>query len=159
MTVRKIDSLDDIISRKWTLAQAFAYFGAVATNRVWSWSARSPDERTIVLTLWEDRVDRTSGRLIYDTMRHPKLHIWRDKLGNRDRIKNLQLAYGHPDVQVRAVIIKAKDLEARTRSIVSRYPHPRLFLTITQFNPETGEFRAEETNKKEGADTYRPNSI
>jgi hypothetical protein len=132
------------VAENWTLAQSFAFFGAVATNRVWSWSARSADEKTVVLTLWEDEITRDSGRIIYDMRNHPKRETWQKKLGNRDRTKNLALAYGNPEVTVRAVRIKAADTKARTRSIVNRYPDPALYLKITHFDPQTGEFRAEE---------------
>ena len=128
---------------KWTLAKAFAYFGATATNHVWGWSARSPDEKIVVLTLWEDEITYEGGRLVYDMRNHPERVHWENARGNRDRIKNLILAFGNPDVQVRAVRVKAKDVKAIPRSIAVRWPDADLFLRITHLNTASGEFRAE----------------
>jgi len=42
------------MAAKWTRADAFAYFGAQGKNPRWSWSARSADGKTVVLTMWQD---------------------------------------------------------------------------------------------------------
>ena len=132
------------MNERWTLAKAFAFFGATATNHVWSWSARSADEQTVVLTLWEDQITYEGNRLVYDMRNHPSLSHWQKALGNRDRIKNLILAFNNTDVKVRAVRVTAKDVNASPRSIAARRPDKNLLLRITHLDTVTGEFRAEE---------------
>jgi hypothetical protein len=131
------------MTEQWTLAKAFAFFGATATNHVWSWSARSTDEQTVVLTLWEDQITYEGNRLVYDMRNHPSLSHWQKALGNRDRIKNLILAFNNTDVKVRAVRVTAKDVNADPRSIAARRPEKNLLLRITHLDTVTGEFRAE----------------
>ncbi|MBF9234617.1 hypothetical protein [Microvirga alba] len=45
---------------------AFAYFGAAGRNPRWSWSARSPDGKTVVVTMWKDLITYENGTAIYD---------------------------------------------------------------------------------------------
>jgi hypothetical protein len=49
------------------LAEAFAHFGAAGKNQRWSWSARSADGRTVVLTVWKDGLNYTRKPIVYDT--------------------------------------------------------------------------------------------
>src|ERR1019366_2706519 len=48
--------------KKWGLAEAFAHFGATGRNQRWSWSARSADGKTVVITLWRDGRNYTVER-------------------------------------------------------------------------------------------------
>jgi len=128
---------------RWTLRDAFGYFGAVAVNPRWSWSARSPDGRTVVLNWWKDEITRDGGRLIYDNRGHPRLDEWRGRHGNRDQIRNFVWAREHCDNLFRVVWCEARDVKASVRTVAARYPDKDLWMRLTNLNEKTGEFRAE----------------
>jgi hypothetical protein len=132
------------MAENWTLTKAFAFFyGVRARNPLWGWSARSPDGRTVVITLWEDEITRDGNTVIADMFGHERLHLWTDKLGNRDRIKNLVWARDRCDGLFRVVMTVAKDTKARPRAIAKCYPHKTLVMKLIKLNENTGEFRAE----------------
>ena len=127
----------------WTQTAAFAYFGAVATNIQWSWSARSPDLKTVVLTWWMHEIVRDGPKLIYDMRDHSLLNEWRGRHGNRDRIKNLTCARDHCNRLFRVVWCEAREPNARIPKAVRRWPDKDLWMRLTELNETTGEFRAE----------------
>ena len=67
-----------------TREQAFAAFGAKLRNVQWSWSARSPDGGTVVITAWQDYFRRDPRYLYWarELMEfkpariHPRLLNW-----------------------------------------------------------------------------------
>ena len=61
--------------------KAFAHFGAAGRNHVWSWSARSPDGKTIVLTLWDDQFNRTAFPITYSNYGSDDLALWTGQIG------------------------------------------------------------------------------
>jgi hypothetical protein len=126
----------------WTLVKAFDHFGATAANARWAWSARNADGTTIVLTLWDDEIDDDGTTVTADFFNRPNLPVWKDRLGNRDRIKNLRLARDCAGGLFRVVIVTAKDPRAVPRSIIRRCPHPTLVMRLDRLNETTGEFRA-----------------
>ena len=130
------------MSRKMTLRDAFAVFGAKARNPRWSWSARSPDGRTVVLTLWEDDF-RPDGTV--DMFGQAECRKWRGKPGNQERIENLIYARDHCDRRFRVVRLTPKQGMRPPRSTgatAQRYPDPTLVMELTELDPHTGEFRA-----------------
>ena len=49
------------------LADAFDYFGVCRKNPRWSWSGRSLDGETVVLTLWKDQITGLKKRpVVFD---------------------------------------------------------------------------------------------
>jgi hypothetical protein len=135
-----------VFAEKWTLAKAFAYFdGAVPRNPRWSWSARSPDGGTVVLTLWADQIVDDGQNVTVDCYGHIHLPAWKDALGNKERISNLAWARDHCEGLFRVVMVVAADPEAKPRSIRKRYPDTKLVMRLISLNEETGEFRAEGT--------------
>jgi hypothetical protein len=126
----------------WTKRSAFGHFGAVAKNHVWSWSARSPDGKTIVLALWEDMFDEEDGQLIYDTFGHKDLEMLRTGNGNKDRVHNLEHARDACGGRFRVVKVTAKDTEAHPRDVLRRHPDETLVMEIVGFDPYSGAFRA-----------------
>jgi hypothetical protein len=54
----------------WTKADAFAYFGARVRNPRWGWSGRSPDGRTVVVTLREDESHDDGKTVVVDMFGH-----------------------------------------------------------------------------------------
>lgn len=129
--------------KNWTLKDAFGHFGAVAKNPRWSWSARSADAKTVVLTWWTDETRYDGDRLIFDMVNHPRLDIWRGRKGNRDRIRNLKLARDNCDGLFRIVWCKARDTKADVREATERWPDNDLRMRLTFLDENTGEFRAE----------------
>ena len=131
------------MAEHWTKASAFAYFdGATARNPRWSWSARSPDGRTVVLGLWKDEINCDGETVVADMFNHERLHLWTGKLGNRERIENLIWARDRCNGLFRVAITVAKDPKAYPRSIAKCYPHRTLVMKLVKLNEDTGEFRA-----------------
>jgi len=127
-----------------TLEKSFAHFdGAVARNPRWSWSARSPNGETVVITLWEDEISDDGHTITADLYNHKDLDLWKDLPGNRARIEDLKWARENCDGEFRVVKLVAKDIAAFPRSIARRYPDPKLVMKLIRLNEETGEFRAE----------------
>jgi hypothetical protein len=127
-----------------SVKDAFGYFGAVPANRQWSWSARSPDGSTVVITWWKDQETRRKGKLVYDTRNDPNLAEWRNRHGNRDRIRNLAHARDHCGGLFRIVWTKARDPNEPVRQTVERYPDETLQMRLIELREQTGEFLAEE---------------
>jgi hypothetical protein len=125
------------------LAEAFAHFGAAGKNQRWSWSARSADGSTVVLTAWKDRLDYTGKPIVYDTFKRPNLNEWKGLSGNRERLDNLIYARDHCEGRFRVVIVVAEDVNASPRKIARCYPQDKLLMKITKMDEQTGEFRAE----------------
>jgi hypothetical protein len=127
----------------WTVAGAFGFFGTVPTNIAWSWSARSPDGKTVAITWWKDEIGHDpSGKLVCDTRNHPMLSLWQGRLGNRERIENLAWARDHCDGLFRVVWCKANYTGARVRKAIERYPDKDLWMRLKSLNKSTGEFYA-----------------
>lgn len=122
-----------------TLTAAFAYFGATVRNPRWSWSAVTPDEQTVILTMWEDRIMPDGSVDFFDG---PHAAHWQKQIGNRFRIKDLQTARANCDGQFRIVRVTAADVDARPRKIVARSPDPDVIMKVTKLDPSTGEFAA-----------------
>jgi hypothetical protein len=91
------------MSRKMTLSESFAFFGASGANSRWSWSARSEDGKTVVITLWSDRLTYRGSEVTYDDV-HVDTRAWKDRPGNKERIENLKWARDNCDGLFKAVI-------------------------------------------------------
>jgi hypothetical protein len=128
--------------KRWGKNEAFAHFGAVGTNSVWSWSARSADGKTVVVTLWRDGLNFANKPIVCDTFNRADLPLWKDSPGNRERIDNLIWAREHCNSLFRVVITVAKDVTAYPREIEDCYPKDDWVMKLTDLNEETGEFRA-----------------
>ncbi len=132
---------------KWTLAKSFSHFGAAGTNPRWSWSARSADGKTVVMTLWDDLLDYSNQPITYSTVGAERLPECMDQPGNRERLENLKWARDHCDGMFRVVITRAVDVGAHPREIAECFPQDRLLMRITDLNEETGEFAAVNVGK------------
>jgi hypothetical protein len=119
---------------------AFAVYGAVPRNAVWSWSARSPDGKTVALTLWKDEFDYKSRPVRYSTFGKSGRPEWADRNGNLERIENLRWARDFCDGLFRVVIVEAVDPKVSPRSIKRAYPQENLTMKLDGFDEETGEF-------------------
>jgi hypothetical protein len=133
------------MSKKLGLGECFKQYGAHGRNPRWSWSARSEDGKTVVLTLWKDHISVSNGITVYDSFDPTGHAAWIDTPGNRERLENLKWARDNCDGLFRVVITVAKDETAIPRSIAECYPRPNLIMRITDLNEKTGEFRAVST--------------
>ncbi len=126
-----------------SLAGAFADFGARAANPRWGWAAMSEDGKTIVLTLWADTIRRDGESVIYDVRARGDLDAWRDRHGNRDRLRKLIQARDHCKGLFRAVHVEAVDTKSGTRRTRKRYEaDDRLVMHLIDLDETTGEFLA-----------------
>ena len=124
------------------LAEAFKRAGVVAKNQRWSWSARSSDGNTVVMTLWKDLLDYRVRPIVYSTFDRENLAVWVDRPGNRERLENLIWARDHCDGLFRVVITTAKNVRADTREIEDAHYQERMIMKLVDLNEQTGEFRA-----------------
>lgn len=53
-----------LMSKKWTHTTAFQFYGTEPRNTMWSWSARSEDPKTVVVTLWKDELIGRAGKMV-----------------------------------------------------------------------------------------------
>jgi hypothetical protein len=125
-----------------TLSECFARYGARGKNPRWSWSARSADGETVVLTLWADLIKRgPGGTIIYDNF-DPDGGTWIERPGNRERLENLIHCRDQCEGRFRVVITKARDVKAVPRTIEDCFPREDIVMQISELNERTGEFRA-----------------
>ncbi|KRF21000.1 hypothetical protein ASG90_00865 [Nocardioides sp. Soil797] len=122
-----------------TLAEAFEFFGTFPDNPRWSWSAVSPDSKTVAVTVWENEVG-VDGAV--DFFGHAGLADWVSKPGNRERIRNLKVARDHCGGLFHVIWVTARDLNERPWTIAGRYPEERFMMKLIDLNETTGEFSA-----------------
>jgi hypothetical protein len=124
------------------LSACFNYFGAAPAPRHFSGSAISHDGKTVVVTMWEDELERQNDRVTYQS-RYPPITQGQSNRANKKWIANLKWARDHCDSPVRVVVLVAKNPQARPKTLHSCYPHDTLVMRITHFDTRTGAFRAE----------------
>ena len=130
--------------KSWGLAGAIAHFGAAGKNPRWSWSGRSADGTTVVITLWRDLIRRQDGRIVYDNFERAQEPnpSWIRRPGNRERLENLLWARDHCDGYFKVVVVVAKDTNAEPREIAECYPQDRLRMRLERIDEASGRFRA-----------------
>ncbi len=122
--------------------EAYAALGAALKNERWAWSGHGEDEATIVVTLWADKLREVPGGFRYDLFDAPDLDVWRGKRGNRERIRDLQLARDRADGLFRVVIGRANDSgDAMLEGSV--YEVSDIVMRLIDLDEATGEFSAE----------------
>lgn len=103
-------------------------------------SARTPDGKAVVATLWQDEFERRGGRLIYarsasDYGEHDS------RPGFHEMMENLTWARDHCDGLFRVIIAIAKDTTARPRSIKECFPS-EMVMRLESIDTNTGAFVA-----------------
>lgn len=129
--------------KKWRALEAFEHLGAQSGDR-YAWSAQSPDGSITVLTLWQDEIQDDGRSVRADFFNHPKLEIWGKQRRNASRKRHLQHVWDG-DRQFRVVMLQADDVDATPRSTAKRWPEDHLTMTLLDYDPATGAFRAEGT--------------
>jgi hypothetical protein len=122
--------------------EAFAHYGVVLKNDVWSWSGVAPNGE-VVLSLWKDQFNYRSKPISWSNENDPSFSEWKDSLGNIERIENLKIARNKAGGRFRVVVISAIDMEEYPRSIKDAYPRPNMIMKLTNFDETTGKFGAE----------------
>lgn len=130
------------MTKKWGLNSAFGSYGVTLKNPRWSWSGRSEDGSTVVMTFWQDEFTNVPKRMSYNTF-GKATELWTNRQGNLERIENLKWARDRCDGLVRVVITVAEDTKASVRSIRSCHPQPNLRMRILELDETSGEFSAE----------------
>jgi hypothetical protein len=93
--------------------------------------------------MWADKIRREGDAIVYGEVRSSNLHVWQNRLGNRDRIKKLQHAQDKCAGLFRAVIVEAVDTEEGTRSTRKNYiADENLVMKLERLDANTGEFVA-----------------
>ena len=126
--------------KKWTHKACFQFFGTEPTNPRWSWSARSPDGKTVAVTFWQDRFQ--DGGTIYTSTVHAGDERWLASPGRAELLRNLAWARDYYSGDIRIIIAIPKDPDASPRSIKECFPHPQLKMRVTHLNESIGEFVA-----------------
>jgi hypothetical protein len=126
------------MTKSWTKTEAFEYFRAKQKNPRWSWSARSEDGKTVVLTLWQDHFIDGGRKYLAQG-----ITTIETRLGHLELMENLRWAIDHCDGVVRAVMAVAVDTKADPRSIAKCFPHPTLKMKIVKFEPDKKRFLLE----------------
>ena len=129
------------MTKRWTKTEAFAEFNAQVSNPRQSWSARSTDGKTVVLTFWKDYFSYRSKPISYIDDKFPDCVV--QSPGNRERIYNIKWAIEHCGGVVSVVFVKARDETSIPREIEECYPQKKPKMRITKFNETTGYFQAE----------------
>lgn len=127
---------------KMTRTEAFAHFGAQLRNVGWSWSARTADDKTVILALWSDRFSWQARPVRYDDYRSKVDQTWIDRPGNRERLENLVWARDKCDGLFRVVMVTPKDKQSDPREIDESFPRDDIVMKIIDLSEATGEFRA-----------------
>jgi len=104
---------------KWTHTAAFEHFRTKPRNVYWSWSARSEDGKTVVVTLWQDEIKRSEKGLVYSRQ---KGQVSDTRPGMRELMENLAWARDNCEGKVSVIIAIAKNINANERSIAECFP-------------------------------------
>lgn len=126
---------------KWTVIDAFAALGTTTRNR-FAWSAQSEDRAVTALTLWEDEISDDGATVIADSFDSLSLELWKNSPRNKTRIRHLRDVWDG-DRTFRVVMLQARNPGAHPRKTKARWPDVGLTMNLQEFNPVTGEFRAD----------------
>lgn len=124
-----------------SLAKSFAKFNVNLKNPRQSWSGRSDDGTTVVITLWRPGLKGKPFRYVSHSGTDSEI-TWTDTFGNRERLENLIWAEEHCAGCFRAVVIVPKDETAEKWEIAKSWPIEHV-MRITSLNRKNGEFNAE----------------
>lgn len=108
---------------------AFASFGTKLRNPQWSWSARSPDGHTVAATFWQDLFDRR--RYVFPALSAAE----RARPGFRELVENLTWARDRLGGQVRPVMTRAEDANAKVRKVARSWPRPDITMQLVEARP------------------------
>jgi hypothetical protein len=129
------------MAKKWTHTAAYKHFGTKPKNVQWSWSARSDDGKTVVVTLWQDRFKRRNNHLSYESLGFDPGNP-DTRPGFRELMENLTWAQSHCGGQFKVITAIAKDITAEPRSIQECFP-TKMVMRLTHLDVTKGAYSAE----------------
>lgn len=121
------------MKRRYTHTDAFGSFGVVPKNTYWSWSGRSPDGKTVVVTLWDHELGMLHGRYSVEGK------IDMSKLGGRELFENLKWALDHCNGRVHVIRAFARDPGAEKLKIKDCEP-ASFTMKVAYLDLETGTY-------------------
>lgn len=127
------------MARTCTRTQAFRFYGTKPRNSNWSWSARSEDGKTVVLSLWKDEFKGPVGAMVYD---RPSTADWHDGPGKQQFFRDLAWAVAHCGGIVRVILV-IRDPREPGR-VLECYPQKNWLMRVTHLDREAGAFRLEQ---------------
>jgi hypothetical protein len=132
---------EDKMADRWTRSAAFRFYNAKPSNLNWSWSARSADGKTVVVTLWKHEFRGPAGKMVYA---RSGLGNWHDGNGSRTFIKDLVWSLANCAGIVRVIVVTRDWSVSPCVRTAECYPQKNLMMRITHVDLETGAFRLEQ---------------
>jgi|GEM_PF-6057386 len=120
--------------------KAYAHFDITLKNVRWSW-AGCADSGRVAVGIWEDEYYNDQNPQ-YSCIGHPRLHLWRGRHGNRERIDILKKVWAKQDRSFHVVMMTAKDNSKEPRQTKKAEPMP-FKMRLISLDQNTGEFSAE----------------
>lgn len=122
--------------------KSFGAFGVTLKSVRGDWSGISSDRKVVALALWGNELNYKTNPISYDCFDRPDYAEWGGLPGNTSRKEHIQHAISECGSIFRVVIGHAKDKSQKINGHADYNPQLKLFMKITEFNVETGEFRA-----------------
>ena len=125
------------------LSDCFSVFDARMWNTRQAWSGISEDRKTVVITLWQDKIKILGDRLVFSTEVEGDLKVWKARLGHKWRMKHIRYALDKCGGRFRAILLFPEYKKGAKKTTKARYPQENIWWRITDFNDDTGEYTAE----------------
>ena len=91
---------------------AYQKAGYALENQLNSWSAIKADGSAVALTVWKHELRGNGGKLFLELRGHPQLADWKDRQGNRRRIKHVQYGLDNCGGDFELILCEAVDIKA-----------------------------------------------
>lgn len=123
---------------------SFKKLGAPLASPRADWSGVSADGKTVAISIWRDELDNSiPGSPILDCRQHKDISVWAEFPGNKKRKAHIEHALSSTDGIFKIVMLRAKDPEKLPREIDEAWIWKGMIGKITDYDPNTGGFRAE----------------
>ena len=119
----------------------FKHFGATPINVQWSRSARTADNKAVVVSLWQDKLVMAMPHAI--TYTHAPSDRWFKSPGQLELRDNLIWSRDKCGGIFSVVVVIAKDRTALRRSVANSEPEDRYKMRLTSLDATNGAFTAE----------------
>ena len=113
--------------------EAFAHFGIKQKNERWSWAGITDDNSLVALTIWTDQREYKKGGRFTTSTFNANNEIWKDHLGNQERIQIIQYCINHLDSRFRVIWCVPEDpnvFEGKVKELVYLGDHIRTRVSV-----------------------------
>jgi hypothetical protein len=124
-----------------SMKEAFAKFSTKPRNPRLCWSARNEQLKTVVVTLWKDRILWKANPIAYDGSEPQGPDYSLQRQGGRDRLDDLRWARDNCGGELRVILVTPADPNAVPRKVID-YDAKDWVMRLTELNEKTGEFKA-----------------